>query len=70
VVVRFLLIENAKYLHFDLLVVMVPLVLLVILLIFPRGTVRDEGTFFIMLTILIALIGVAIVLRRKRLENR
>jgi hypothetical protein len=70
VVVRFLLIENAKYLHFDLLVVMVPLVLLVILLILPRGTVRDEGTFFIMLTILIALIGVAIVLRRKRLENR
>jgi hypothetical protein len=49
---------------------MVPLVLLVILLILPRGTVRDEGTFFIMLTILIALIGVAIVLRRKRLENR
>jgi TRAP-type uncharacterized transport system fused permease subunit len=70
VVVRFLLIENAKYLHFDLLVVMVPLFLLVILLILPRGTVRDEGTFFIMLTILIALIGVAIVLRRKRLENR
>jgi TRAP-type uncharacterized transport system fused permease subunit len=48
---------------------MVPLFLLVILLILPKGTVRDEGTFFIMLTILIALIGVAIVLRRKRLEN-
>ena len=49
---------------------MVPLFLLVILLILPRGTVRDEGIFFIMLTILIALIGVAIVFRRKRLENR
>jgi TRAP-type uncharacterized transport system fused permease subunit len=49
---------------------MVPLFLLVILLILPKGTVRNEGTFFIMLTILIVLIVVAIVLRRKRRENR
>jgi len=64
------LIENAKYFYLDLLAVMIPLFLLVILLILPKGTVRDEGTFFIMLTILIALVGVAIVLRRRRLENR
>ena len=49
---------------------MVPLFLLVILLILPKGTVRNEGTFFIMLTILIVLIVVAIVLRGKRRENR
>ena len=49
---------------------MVPLFLLVILLILPKGTVRNEGTFFIMLTILIVLIVVAIVLRSKRRENR
>jgi hypothetical protein len=45
------------------------LFLLAILLILPKGIVRDEGTFFIMLSILIVLVVVAVVLRRKREQN-
>jgi hypothetical protein len=48
---------------------MIPLFLAIILLILPKGAVRDEGTFFLMLTILIVLVGVATVLRRKRQEK-
>ncbi|HET7284352.1 MAG TPA: hypothetical protein VFI70_06670 [Nitrososphaeraceae archaeon] len=38
-------------------------------LILPRGSVRDENTFFIMLSILVVLVVVAIILRRKRMKN-
>ncbi|HZB15782.1 MAG TPA: hypothetical protein VE445_01345, partial [Nitrososphaeraceae archaeon] len=31
----------------------------------PKGTVKDEMSFFIMLSVLIVLIGIAIVLRRR-----
>lgn len=43
--------------------------LVVSFLILPRGSVRDETTFFIMLSILVVLVIVAIVLRRNRLKN-
>jgi hypothetical protein len=39
------------------------------LMILPHGTVKNEGIFFLMLTILIALIILAIVLRKRRSEN-
>lgn len=39
------------------------------LMILPNGTVKNEGIFFLMLTILIALIILAIVLRKRRSEN-
>ena len=59
---------NAKYFYVDLLI-MYQVFLLVVILILPKGAVRDEGTFFIMLSILIILIGTAIILRRRRLKN-
>jgi hypothetical protein len=34
--------------------------------ILPKGTVRDEGTFFIMVTILACLIVAAYIMRRRR----
>jgi hypothetical protein len=39
------------------------------LMILPHGTVKNEGIFFLMLTILIALVVLAIVLRKRRSEN-
>jgi hypothetical protein len=38
-------------------------------MILPKGTVKNEGIFFLMLTVLIALIILAIVLRKRRSEN-
>jgi membrane protein implicated in regulation of membrane protease activity len=35
------------------------------LMILPKGTVKNEGLFFLMLSVLIALIIIAIVLRRR-----
>jgi uncharacterized membrane protein YbaN (DUF454 family) len=35
-------------------------------LILPKGTVRNEGIFFAMLTVLIALIVVAVILRKRK----
>jgi hypothetical protein len=43
--------------------------LLASFLILPRGSVRDESTFFIMLSILVVLVVVAIILRRKRMKK-
>jgi len=43
--------------------------LLIAILILPKGSVRDESTFFIMLSILIVLVVIAILLRRRRLKN-
>jgi LPXTG-motif cell wall-anchored protein len=40
-----------------------------ILYILPKGTVRDETSFFIILSILLILIGIAIVLRRRRQKD-
>ncbi len=37
-------------------------------MILPKGTVKNEGIFFLMLSVLIALIIIAIVLRRRH-EN-
>jgi hypothetical protein len=34
--------------------------------ILPKGTVRDEGTFFIMITILAGLIAAAYIMRKRR----
>jgi hypothetical protein len=36
------------------------------LMILPKGTVKNEGIFFLMLSVLVALIIIAIVLRRRR----
>ncbi|MFZ0514952.1 MAG: hypothetical protein WAM14_25340 [Candidatus Nitrosopolaris sp.] len=38
-------------------------------MILPKGTVKNEGTFFLMLIVLIALITIAIVLRKRKGEN-
>jgi membrane protein implicated in regulation of membrane protease activity len=38
------------------------------LMILPKGTVKNEGIFFLMLSVLVALIIIAIVLRRRQ-EN-
>jgi len=35
--------------------------------ILPKGTVRDETTFLILISVLIVLVGVAMVLRRRRM---
>jgi LPXTG-motif cell wall-anchored protein len=40
-----------------------------ILYILPKGSVRDETSFFIILFILITLIGIAIILRRRRRQE-
>jgi LPXTG-motif cell wall-anchored protein len=37
-----------------------------ILYILPKGTVKNETSFFVILSILLILIGIAIVLRRRR----
>jgi LPXTG-motif cell wall-anchored protein len=37
--------------------------------ILPKGSVRDETSFFIILSILIILIGIAIVFRRRRQKD-
>ena len=42
---------------------------LITLLILPTGTVKNEGVFFGMLSVLIALIVLAMILRRRRLRN-
>jgi hypothetical protein len=42
---------------------------LLTLLILPPGTVKNEGVFFGMLSVLIALIILAMILRRRRLRN-
>ena len=39
------------------------------LMILPKGTVKNEGIFFLMLTVLIVLIIIAIVLRKRRREE-
>jgi hypothetical protein len=44
-------------------------VALIVLLILPPGTVRNEGVFFGMLSVLIALIVLAMILRRRRLRS-
>lgn len=38
-------------------------------LILPKGAVKDEATFFIMLSILVVLIGMALILRRRRAKE-
>jgi hypothetical protein len=40
-----------------------------ILYVLPKGSVRDETSFFIILSILITLIGIAIILRRRRQDD-
>lgn len=63
---------NPKYSHIDSFIVCVmqnTIFLLASFLILPRGSVRDERTFFIMLSILVVLVVVAIILRRKRMKN-
>jgi LPXTG-motif cell wall-anchored protein len=42
---------------------------LLILAILPEGSVRDEGSFIVMVIILAALIGVAFYLRRRNKEK-
>ncbi|MFZ0327182.1 MAG: hypothetical protein WBP64_08525 [Nitrososphaeraceae archaeon] len=42
---------------------------LLALLILPPGTVKNEGVFFGLLFVLIALVILAIVLRKRRLQN-
>ena len=42
---------------------------LLALFILPPGTVKNEGVFFGMLSVLIALIVLAMILRRRRLRN-
>jgi|GEM_PF-1415389 hypothetical protein len=42
---------------------------LLTLLILPPGTVKNEGVFFGMLSVLIALIVLAMILRKRRLRN-
>lgn len=39
--------------------------ILISLLILPKGTVKNEGIFFAMLTVLIALIVIAVILRKR-----
>jgi hypothetical protein len=41
----------------------------ILFLILPKGSVKDEATFFIMLSILIVLIAIALILRRRRLNE-
>ncbi|HEY7082835.1 MAG TPA: hypothetical protein VH500_24345 [Nitrososphaeraceae archaeon] len=43
-------------------------VAIIVLLILPPGTVKNEGVFFGMLSVLIALIVLAMILRRRRLR--
>jgi hypothetical protein len=38
-------------------------------MVLPKGAVRDERTFFIMLTILIVLVVIAIILRTRRVVD-
>jgi hypothetical protein len=38
-------------------------------MILPKGAVRDEATFFAMLSILIVLVVIAIILRRRRVRD-
>ncbi|MFL6316409.1 MAG: hypothetical protein ACJ71K_13745 [Nitrososphaeraceae archaeon] len=45
------------------------LVYLIVLVILPKGVVRDEATFFTMLSILVVLVVVALILRRRRLKD-
>jgi hypothetical protein len=40
-----------------------------ILYVLPKGSVIDETSFFIILSILITLIGIAIILRRRRQDD-
>jgi hypothetical protein len=40
-----------------------------VLVVLPKGAVRDETTFFTMLTILIILVVIAVMLRRKRVKD-
>jgi len=47
----------------------VPDISLILLSILPKGAVRDEATFFAMLSILIVLVIVALILRRRRLND-
>jgi hypothetical protein len=42
---------------------------LILFSILPKGAVRDEATFFAMLSILIVLVMVALILRRRRLND-
>lgn len=42
---------------------------MLILAILPEGSVRDEGSFIVMVIILAALIGVAFYLRRRNKEK-
>jgi hypothetical protein len=42
---------------------------LVNLMILPKGTVKNEGIFFLMLSVLIALIIIAIVLRKRHAND-
>ena len=63
---------NPKYYYietFAVYVVQSTIFLLIAILILPKGSVRDESTFFIMLSILIVLVVMAIFLRRRRLKN-
>ena len=66
------LLANPKYYDIDTFTVYVlqsTIFLLIAILILPKGSVRDESTFFIMLSILVVLVVMAIFLRRRRLKN-
>jgi hypothetical protein len=45
------------------------IVCLILFSILPKGAVRDEATFFAMLSILIVLVIIALILRRRRLKD-
>jgi hypothetical protein len=49
-------------------VIIIELVLSMMFVILPPGTVRDERTFFILLSFLIAFIIIALVLRQRRIR--
>jgi hypothetical protein len=66
------LLANPKYYDIDTFSVHVlqsTIFLLIATLILPKGSVRDESTFFIMLSILVVLVVMAVFLRRRRLKN-
>jgi hypothetical protein len=45
------------------------IVYFILFIILPKGAVRDEATFFTMLSILIVLVVIALMLRRRRLKD-
>jgi hypothetical protein len=45
------------------------MIYLMLFSILPKGAVRDEATFFVMLSIIIVLLIIAQILRRRRLKD-